>query len=130
MTGLTARGRQPPIFEASSFRDILMAGVSRRLTKAVTALAASGAVQKAVRKAASDPRVRRKAAELEAAVLKRARVVGKAAGKKALEAGKSARKGAAAMAKAASKRVKNSVVGPVRKTAGKKIQRLGKKVAG
>jgi hypothetical protein len=34
------------------------------------------------------------------------------------------------MAKAAGKRLKKSVVGPARKTAGKKIQGLGKKVAG
>ena len=66
-----------------------MAGVSKRLAKAVTALAASGVVQKAVRKAAADPRVQRKAAELETAVRKRAKVVGKAAGKKARIAGKS-----------------------------------------
>jgi hypothetical protein len=96
-----------------------MAGMSKRLAKAVTALAASGVMQKAVRKAASDPRVRRKAAEL-----------GKAAGKKARVAGKSAKAGAAAMAKAAGKRVKKSLVSPARKAAGKKLQRLGKRVAG
>ena len=107
-----------------------MAGVTRRLAKAVTALAASGVVQKAVVKAASDPRVRRKAAELEAAVRKRARVAGKAAGKKARVAGKAARKSAVAMAKAAGKRVTKSVVAPARKAAGKEIQRLGKRVAG
>ena len=38
-----------------------MAGTRKRLTKAVSALAATGVVQQAVRKAASDPRVRRKA---------------------------------------------------------------------
>jgi hypothetical protein len=106
-----------------------MAGVSKRLTKAVTALAASGVVQKAVRTAASDPRVQRKAAELEKALRKRAKVVGKAAGKKVGVAGKSARAGAAAMAKAAGKRVTSSVVTPARKAAGKKLQRLGKRVA-
>ena len=36
-----------------------MAGARKRLTKAVGALAATGVVQQAVRKAASDPRVRR-----------------------------------------------------------------------
>lgn len=107
-----------------------MAGVRKRLSKAVSALAAGGVVQKAVRKAASDPRVRRKAAELKTAVRDRARAVGKAAAKKARVAGKSAGKSAAAMAKAAGRRVKKSVVSPARKVAGKKLQRLGKKVAG
>lgn len=110
--------------------DSPMAGVTKRLAKAVTALAASGVVQKAVVKAASDPRVRRKAAELEKAARKRAKVVGKAAGKKVRVAGKSARAGAAAMAKAAGKRMAKSVVAPARKAAGKKLQRLGKRVAG
>jgi hypothetical protein len=84
-----------------------MAGVTKRLAKAVSALAASGVVKKAVVKAASDPRVRRKAAQLQRAAGKKARVVGKAAGKRARVAGKA-----------------------VRKVAGKKIQRLGTRVEG
>jgi hypothetical protein len=103
-----------------------MAGARKRLTKAVGALAATGVVQQAVRKAASDPRVRRKADEVKTAVRDRALAAGKAAAKKVRLAGKSA----AALAKAAGKRLKKNVVGPARKTAGKKIQGLGKKVAG
>jgi hypothetical protein len=64
-------------------------------------------VKKAVVKAASDPRVRRKAAQPQRAAGKKARVVGKAAGKRARVAGKA-----------------------VRKVAGKKLQRLGKRVEG
>ena len=106
-----------------------MAGVRKRVAKAVGALAVSGVVQKAVRKAASDPRVRRKAAELKTVVRDRAQAVGKTAAKKARVVGKSAGKSTAAMAKVAGKRLK-SVVGPARKTAGKKLQGLGRKVAG
>jgi hypothetical protein len=107
-----------------------MAGARKRLTKAVGALAATGVVQQAVRKAASDPRVRRKADEVTTAVRDRAVAAGKTAAKKVRLAGKSAGKSAAAMAKAAGKRLQKSVVGPARKTAGKKIQGLGKRVAG
>ena len=107
-----------------------MAGARKRLTKAVSVLAATGVVQQAVRKAASDPRVRRKADEVKTAVRDRALAAGKTAAKKVRLAGKSAGKSAAAMAKAAGKRLKKSVVGPARKTAGKKIQGWGKKVAG
>ena len=107
-----------------------MPGVSKRLTKAVAALTASGVVQKVVRGAAKDPRVRRKAAELKTAVSERARKVGKAAGKKARVAGRSARKSATTVAKAAGKRMKKGVVTPARKAAGKNLQRLGKRVAG
>lgn len=107
-----------------------MAGTRKRLTKAVSALAASGVVHQAVRKAAADPRVRRKADEVKTAVRDRALAAGKSAAKKVRLAGKSARKSAAALAKAAGKRLKKSVVGPARKTAGKKIQGLGKKLAG
>jgi hypothetical protein len=107
-----------------------MAGTRKRLTKAVSALAASGVVQQAVRKAASDPRVRRKADQMKTAVRDRALAAGKSAAKKVRLASKSASKSAAAMAKAAGKRLKKSVVGPARKTTGKKIQSLGKRVAG
>ena len=67
-----------------------MAGARKRLTKAVGALAATGVVQQAVRKAASDPRVRRKADEVKTAVRDRALAAGKAAAKKVRLAGKSA----------------------------------------
>jgi hypothetical protein len=107
-----------------------MAGVRKRVAKAVSALAAGGVVEQAVRKAASDPRVRRKADEVKTAVRDRALAAGRAAAKKARMAGKSAGKRAAAMAKAAGKRVEKSLVSPARKAAGKKLQRLGKKVAG
>ena len=107
-----------------------MAGVKKRVAKAVSALAATGVVQQAVRKAASDPRVRRKADEVKTAVRDRALAAGRAAAKKARLAGKSAGKSAAAMAKAAGKRVEKSLLNPARKAAGKKLQRLGKKVAG
>ena len=95
-----------------------MAGVTKRLAKAVSALAASTVVKKAVVKAASDPRVRRKAAQLQRAAGKKARVVGKAAGKQARVVGKAAGKKARVTGQA------------VRKAAGKKLQRLGKRVAG
>ena len=95
-----------------------MAGTTRRLTKAVATLAASKVVEKAVRKAASDPRVRRKAAELEGVVRKKARAAGKSAGKKA-----------SALARSAGDRVAKKLSAP-RKAAGKKIKRLGKVVAG
>jgi hypothetical protein len=107
-----------------------MASARKRLTKAVSALAATGVVQQVVRKAASDPRVRRKADEVKTAVRDRAMAAGKTAAKKIRLAGKSAGKSASAMAKAAGKRLQKSVVGPARKSAGKRIQGLGKKVAG
>jgi hypothetical protein len=95
-----------------------MAGTTKRLTKAVATLAASGMVGKAVRKAAADPRVRRKAAELESVVRKKARAAGKSAGKKA-----------SALARSAGAKVEKKLSGP-RKAAGKRIKRLGKLVAG
>jgi len=95
-----------------------MPGTTKRLTKAVAALAVSSVVEKAVRKAAADPRVRRKAAELEGVVRKKARAVGKSAGKKAT-----------ALARSAGAGVGKKLSGP-RKAAGKKIKRLGKLVAG
>lgn len=95
-----------------------MAGATKRLAKAVAALATSSVVEKAVRKAAADPRVRRKAAEIEKVVRKKARAAGKSAGKKAT-----------ALARDAGARVGKSLAGP-RKAAGKKITRLGKRVAG
>ena len=107
-----------------------MARARKRLTKAVSALAATGVVQQVVRKAASDPRVRRKADEVKTAVRDRALAAGKSAAKKVRLAGKSAGMSAAAMAKAAGKRLTTSVVGPARKTAGKKFLGWGKKVAG
>ena len=95
-----------------------MAGTTKRLTKAVATLAASSIVEKVVRKAAADPRVRRKAAELEGLVRKQARTAGKAAGRKA-----------SALARSAGASVGRKLAGP-RKSAGKKITRLGKLVAG
>lgn len=95
------------------------AGTTKRVAKAVAALAATGLVRKAVRKAAEDPRVRRKAAEL-----------GKAAGKKARTVGKRAAKKTTALARTAGKKVEKRVVAPARKKAGRKIQRLGKALAG
>jgi len=95
-----------------------MAGTTKRLNKAVEALAVSSVVEKAVRKAAADPRVRRKAAELEGVVRKKARAVGKSAGKKAT-----------ALARSAGAGVGKKLSGP-RKAAGKRIKRLGKLVAG
>ena len=59
-----------------------MARARKRLTKVVSALAATGVVQQVVRKAASDPRVRRKADEMKTAVRDRAMAAGKTAGKK------------------------------------------------
>lgn len=91
-----------------------MAGTRKRLAKAAAALTASGLVKKA----AQDPRVRRKASELGAAVGKKARIVGKQAGKKA-----------SALARSAGKAV-GARVGPARKAAGKKIEQLGKRIAG
>ena len=96
-----------------------MAGATKRMVRAVTALAASSVVQKAVRKAAADPRVRRKAATVAKAVTKRARATGKTAGKRAT-----------ALAKSAGKQVGKRVVAPARKKAGERIKRIGKIVAG
>jgi hypothetical protein len=95
-----------------------MAGATKRLAKAVAALAASSVVEKAVRKAAADPRVRRKAAELEGVVRKKARAARKKPGTKAT-----------ALARDAGARVGRSLASP-RKAAGKKIKRLGKLVQG
>ena len=88
-----------------------MAGRTKRLAKAMVALATSAAVEKAVRKAAADPRVRKKAAEVGAMVGSKAKAAGKA------------------MAREASDRISRGLAGP-RKVAGKKIKRLGKVVAG
>lgn len=95
-----------------------MAGAAKRLAKAVAVLAASTVVEQAVRKAAADPRVQRKAAKLDGIVRKKARAAGKKAGIKAAEFARDAGAG-----------VKRSLAGP-RKAAGKKIKRLGKVVAG
>jgi hypothetical protein len=96
-----------------------MAGATKRLAKAAAALVTSSLVEKAVRKAAADPRVRRKAAELTTAASKRVRAAGKTVGKKAT-----------ALARAAGKQAGNRVIGPARKSAGKTIKRLGKVVEG
>jgi hypothetical protein len=88
-----------------------MAGRARRLAKAVAAVATSAAVEQAVRKAAANPRVRKKAVE-----------VGKRMRSKATSAGM-------AMAREAGKRIGKHLSGS-RKAAGKKIKRLGKRVAG
>jgi hypothetical protein len=96
-----------------------MAGAAKRLAKAVTALATSTVVEKAVRKAASDPRVRRKAAKVKTAVVKQARATGKSVGKRAT-----------ALARTAGDEVGKRVVKPARKKAGNGIKRLGKLVAG
>jgi hypothetical protein len=96
-----------------------MAGATKRLAKAAAALVTSSLVEKAVRKAAADPRVRRKAAELTTATSKSVRAAGKSLGKKAT-----------ALARAAGKQAGNKVIGPVRKRAGKTMKRLGKVVEG
>jgi hypothetical protein len=96
-----------------------MAGGAKRLAKAVTALATSTVVQKAVRKAAEDPRVRRKAAEVKKAVAKKARATGKTLGKRAT-----------ALARSAGDEVGKRMVRPARKKAGSRIKKLGKLVAG
>jgi hypothetical protein len=88
-----------------------MAGGTKRLAKAVAALATTAVVEKAVRKAAADPRVRKKAAEVGAVVRTKAKSAGKA------------------IAREAGKRISKGLAGP-RKAAGKKIKRLGKLVAG
>ncbi|HET9727279.1 MAG TPA: hypothetical protein VFP28_10220 [Gemmatimonadales bacterium] len=88
-----------------------MAGRARRLAKAVAAVATSAAVEKAVRKAASDPRVRKKAAKVGAALKTRATSAGKT------------------VAREAGKRISKQLAGP-RKAAGKQLKRLGKLVAG
>lgn len=85
-----------------------MAGATKRLVKAAAVLATSAVVERAVRKAAADPRVRRKVAEVTQAVAKQARATGKALGKRA----------------------KEQVVEPARKQAGSKLKRLGKLVSG
>jgi hypothetical protein len=84
-----------------------MAGRTKRLAKAAVMLATSAAVENVVRKAAANPRVRRKALEVGAAAGAKAVAVGKAAGR---EVGKKLR--------------------APRKAAGKKIKELGKLVAG
>jgi hypothetical protein len=99
--------------------ELFMGGATKRLTKAAAALVTSSLVEKAVRKAAADPRVRRKVAELTAAARKKMRAAGKSAGKKAT-----------ALARAARKQATNRVVAPARKSAGKKIKSLGKVVEG
>jgi hypothetical protein len=95
-----------------------MAGRTKRLAKAVVALATSAVVQKAVRRAAADPRVRKKAAEVGEVVRAKAKSAGKAAGKRA-----------AALAEEAGARAARKLAGP-RKAAGKSLKRLGKVVAG
>lgn len=95
-----------------------MAGRTKRLAKAAVMLATSAAVQKAVRKAAADPRVRKQAAKIGAAARATAVAAGKAAGKRA-----------ARLTEYAGRRVEKKLRGP-RKTAGKKIRRVAKIVAG
>jgi hypothetical protein len=95
-----------------------MAGATKRLAKAAAALVTSTLLEKAVRKAAADPRVRRKAAELTTAASKRVRAAGKTVGKKAT-----------ALARATGKQAGNTI-GPARKSAGKTMKRLGKAVEG
>jgi hypothetical protein len=91
---------------------------TKRLAKAAAALAASGVVEEAVRKAVADPGVRKKTAEVGAVVRAKAKVAGRAAGKRA-----------AALAREAGKQVGKKLAGP-RKVAGKKIRRLAKVVEG
>jgi hypothetical protein len=59
-----------------------MAGKTKRLAKTAVALAATALVEKVVEKAMKSRRVRRKAAELQKVVAKRARATGKVAGKR------------------------------------------------
>jgi hypothetical protein len=60
---------------------------SRKLGKAVIALAATALLEKAIQKATEDPRVRRKAEALGKAVQKRARLAGKTLARVARSAG-------------------------------------------
>lgn len=54
-----------------------MARKQRNLAKAAAALAATALLEKAIQKAAEDPRIRRKAKALAEALLKRAQATGK-----------------------------------------------------
>jgi hypothetical protein len=54
-----------------------MARKQRNLAKTAAALAATALVEKAIRKAAEDPRIRRKAKSLAKALKKRAKAAGK-----------------------------------------------------
>jgi hypothetical protein len=111
----TAKGPATTQIDWGIQSETSMAGATKRMAKAAAALVTSRLVEKAIRKAAADPRVRRKAAELTAAAGKKVR----AAGKKAT-----------ALARAARKQAGNRVVGPARKSVGKTIKRLGKVVEG
>jgi hypothetical protein len=80
-------------------------GSASKLAKSVIALAAAALVEKAIQKAAQDPRIRRKVEALIKAAEKSAR----AAGKKVSRAAKSARKRAPKVRRAAARRVKKLV---------------------
>lgn len=82
-----------------------MAGTARKLGKTAVALAASALLEKAVQKAADDPRVRRKAKALGKAAKRQLR----AAGKKVSRAAKRAGKRAPKLRLATKKRVKKLI---------------------
>jgi len=76
-----------------------------KLAKSVIALAAAALVEKAIQKAAQDPKVRRKVEALVKAAEKRVRVAGKSVSRLAKSAGRQAPK----VRRAAARRVKKLV---------------------
>jgi hypothetical protein len=76
-----------------------------KLAKSVIALAAAALVEKAIQKAAQDPKVRRKVEALVKAAEKRVRVAGKSVSRLAKSAGRQAPK----VRRAAARRVKQLV---------------------
>ena len=82
-------------------------GNASKLAKSVIALAATALLEKAIQKAAQDPKIRRK---VEALIREAAKRVG-VAGKKVTRAAKSAGKRAPSVRRAAAKRMKKLVQG-------------------
>ena len=80
-------------------------GSASKLAKGVIALAATALVEKAIQKAAQDPKVRRKVEALVKAAEKRVRVAGKSASRLAKSAGRQAPK----VGRAAARKVKQLV---------------------
>jgi hypothetical protein len=81
-----------------------MARKRKGLAPAAAALAASALLEKAIQKAAADPRVRRKAKAIGRALKKRAKAVGKRAKAAGKKISKAVRKRAPKARKAASRR--------------------------
>ena len=80
-------------------------GRASKLARSVIALAAAALVEKAIQKAAQDPKVRRKVEALVKAEEKRVRIAGKSVGRLAKSAGRQAPK----VRSAAARRVKQLV---------------------